>query len=96
MAKQQSTPTPAEIEAAKQQAPQHPDSEIYADGVLDVWLRMGVLKIDLYQTIAITPDNKGEYRRLSQRLSLPLAALSELKNHLQGLETAIAEAKADK
>jgi hypothetical protein len=74
--------------------PTHPDLEIFADGVNGIWVRSGIMKIDLYQTTAISTDGKGEYRRLSQRVSLPLAALSEIKDALQRIESAIAATKS--
>lgn len=74
--------------------PMHPDLEIFADGVSGVWVRSGIMKIDLYQTTAFSTDGKGEYRRLSQRVSLPLAALSEIKDAMQRIESAIAATKS--
>lgn len=71
----------------------HPDIEIFADGVFNMWLRSGVLKIDLYQSAGIAADGKGEFRRLAQRVSLPVTALGELKDMLQKMETAIAAAR---
>ncbi|WP_152604121.1 hypothetical protein [Methylotenera sp. G11] len=68
--------------------PARPDSEIYADGVMSFAIRSGVLKIDFYQSVAPTPDGKGEFRRLSHRVALPLAALGELKEYLQQVEAA--------
>lgn len=73
--------------------PAHPDLEIFADGINSVWVRSGVLKIDLYQSVAISADAKGEFRRLSQRVSLPLSAISELKDFIQKIETAMGGGK---
>jgi hypothetical protein len=68
--------------------PARPDSEIYADGVMSFAIRSGVLKIDFYQSVAPTPDGKGEFRRLSHRVALPLTALGEMKEYLQQIEAA--------
>lgn len=85
----------AENTAAREplREPAKPDVEMYADGVMSMAIRSGILKVDLYQSVAPTPDGKGEFRRLSQRVVLPLTALGELKEYLQQIESAIAAAK---
>jgi len=65
----------------------------FADGVAAVWVRNGILKLDLYQSAGMTPDSKGEYRRLSQRVSMPLSGLVEFKDLIGKLEAALAENK---
>ena len=66
---------------------------VFADGVAAVWVRNGILKLDLYQSGGMTPDSKGEYRRLSQRVSMPLSGLVEIKDLIGKLEAALAENK---
>ncbi|MEK9939726.1 MAG: hypothetical protein VW548_01975 [Methylotenera sp.] len=51
------------------------------------------MKLDLYQSAGMTPDSKGEYRRLSQRVSMPLSGLVEFKDLIGKLEAALAENK---
>ena len=67
--------------------------QMFADGIAALWLRNGILKLDLYQSGGMTSDNKGEYRRLTQRVSMPLSALAELKGMIEKLEAALSENK---
>ena len=71
--------------------PARPDAEFYADGILGLSIRSGVLKVDFYQSVAPTPDGKSEFRRLSQRVAMPLTAITELKAFINQIEAAIAK-----
>jgi len=77
------------------QAPPKPDVELFADGVATLAVRSGILKIELYQVVGSLPDGSGEFRRLSQRIALPLNAFNELKSLMQQIEVALTTTQSE-
>ncbi|MEX0335244.1 hypothetical protein [Vibrio tubiashii] len=71
-----------------------PDAEIFVDGAASIMMRSGVAKVDFYQAIGPEPEGKGEVRRVSQRIILPVAGLFELSNMLNQAVEAIKQSNS--
>lgn len=59
--------------------------EIYADGILGVAGRGGVIKLDCYRVVGIDKESKAEIRKIVKRLVLPVAAVNELASAVKGI-----------
>ncbi len=60
-------------------------SENYADGIARAMIERGVLKLDLFTVIGHDQEKKEEVRTISRRLVLPMTAVQELAQVLQGI-----------
>lgn len=60
-------------------------TESYADGIARAMIERGVLKMDLFSVVGFDQEKKEEVRAISRRLVLPLTAVQELAQVLQGI-----------
>ena len=70
---------------------QNPVEEIYVDGVLGMFARAGVVKLNLYRVVGTDPNDESEVRSITHRLVMPAAALPELTRLIQSMARAAAE-----
>ena len=66
-----------------------PIVESYSDGVIGISLRHGVATIETYRVIGMDEQTKGEIRRVSNRIMMPLAGLDEFTGLLRRMSQAI-------
>ncbi len=92
-------PTASQDQSGKAQEPnfkfvqtQTPPVDSYADGAATISVSRNVLKLDLYRAAGMDPQDKKEIRILSHRIVLPLTAMSELMQLLQGYSNALQQA----
>ena len=60
-------------------------NETYADGIARAMIERGVLKLDLFSVVGYDQEKKEEIRAISRRLVLPMTAVQELAQVLQGI-----------
>ncbi len=60
-------------------------AETYSDGIARAMIERGVLKLDLFTVVSYDPQKKEEVRAISRRLVLPMTAVQELAQVLQGI-----------
>ena len=91
--------TASQIQSGKAQEPnfkfvqvQTPPEDSYADGPAAMSVGRNVLKLDLYRAAGVDPQDKKEIRLLSHRIVLPLTAIPELMQLLQGYSNAVQQA----
>ncbi len=68
-----------------------PIEEVYVDGVLGLFARAGVIKINLYRVLGTDSTDDSEVRSVSHRLVMPAAALPEMARLLQNVAKAANE-----
>jgi hypothetical protein len=61
----------------------------YADGAASITGCRNVLKLDFYRVVGTDQEDKKEVRTISHRLVLPLTAIPELSQLLQGYDQAV-------
>lgn len=61
----------------------------YADGATSITVSRNVIKLDLYRVVGIDQEDNKEVRVISHRLVLPLTAVPELVQILQGYSQAV-------
>lgn len=66
-----------------------PPEDSYADGAASITGGRNVVKIDFYRAVGIDQEDKKEVRTISHRLVLPLTAIPELSQLLQGYDQAV-------
>lgn len=70
---------------------QNPVEEVFVDGVLGMFARAGVVKLNLYRVVGTDPNDESEVRSITHRLVMPAASLPELARLIQGMARAAAE-----
>ena len=81
---------PARQEATYKFAPQATAPEdSYADGAASITGSRNVVKLDFYRVVGVDQEDKKEVRTISHRLVLPLTAIPELVQLLQGYGQAV-------
>ncbi len=71
---------------------QLPPEESFADGAHSVTLTRNVLKLDLYRVLRYDQASEEELRKVSHRIVLPMSAVPEMINLLQGVVQAVKSA----
>ena len=68
---------------------QVPPEDSFADGAHGVTMARNVLKLDLYRVVRYDQASEEELRNISHRIVLPMTAVPELINLLQGILQAV-------
>jgi len=69
--------------------------ESYSDGIARAMMERGVLKLDLFSVVGYDQEKKEEIRTIKHRLVLPMTAVQELAQVLQGIGEMVKKRQED-
>ena len=68
--------------------------ELYVDGVVGMFARAGVIKINLYRVMGTDANDDAEVRSVTHRLVMPATAIPEMIRLFQNMAKAASEQQA--